>query len=452
MSDEAEVVENRRDAGQGDSQPDGESRLETGGAQTLDRLRLLRGGRELLHLAASREDIELIGGAVRDLMLGHAPKELDIVLDGAPGSFPHSAALFARELAELLPDGAEVSFHQRFGTAAVRWQGQRIDIAARRRETYASPGALPEVAPGSEEEDLARRDFTVNAIALCLGGGRRGSVRHVEGAIDDLRSGVLRVLHDGSFLDDPTRTMRLARYAARLRFAVEAHTEDLARRALAAGAMGTVSGTRVGAELRLAGSESDPVAALAEMQRLGVLAALHRRLSFDEPTVCAALELLPADGRPDLLVLAAAMTPLADAPAEAIDLLEHWEYPVADRGTIAEAALRSGSLADRMPTTGSASELWDLLRRMPVEAVALAGAIGRQRGESACVDAARRWLADLRHARLHITGNDLLGAGLAPGPEIGALLERVLRLRLDGKVEEGREAELRAALGAVGSR
>lgn len=439
------------------------SQLQTDGPRTLERLRLLPGGRELLELARHREDVELIGGAVRDLMLGRAPQELDVVLDGAPSSFPHSAVLFARELVDRLADGAQVSFHERFGTAAVRWQGQRIDIAARRRESYAAPGALPDVAPGSLDEDLARRDFTVNAIAIGLGGRALGCLRHVDNAIDDLREGTLRVLHDESFLDDPTRLLRLARYSRRLRFAVEEHTSGLAADALCAGALSTVSGTRVGAELRLATSESDPAGALVELQRIGVLRALDPHLELEEQTLRLALELLPADGRPDLLAIAAAMTRLAGVPPDAaamkdgggalpgskasvLNLLERWAYPAADRRPIVEAAVRSPALAAEMPLARSASELWDLLSRTPPEAVALAGAIGSERGDPACFQAARRWLSQLRHVRLRITGDDLLGAGLTPGRQIGARLEEVLHLRLDGKIEDGREAELRAAL------
>ena len=144
------------------------------GEAVLDGLRELPGGSELLELAQQRADVELVGGAVRDLLLGRRPRELDVIVEaGAPG--------FAQELADFL-DGrlsalgvrSEVETHERFGTAVVRFDGGRIDVAARRAESYAAPGALPDVRAGTPEQDLLRRDFTVNAIAVALGGERRG--------------------------------------------------------------------------------------------------------------------------------------------------------------------------------------------------------------------------------------------------------------------------------------
>ena len=144
--------------------------LRASGRTVLARLRELPGGSCLLELAAGRDDVELIGGATRDLLLGRSPRELDVVVDG-------DAASLAAELAARLPGPAdgeadaslETTVHERFGTALVSFQGGRIDLAARRSESYPAPGALPEVRAGTPDEDLARRDFTVNAIAVALG-------------------------------------------------------------------------------------------------------------------------------------------------------------------------------------------------------------------------------------------------------------------------------------------
>ena len=191
---------------------------------------------------------------MRDLLLGSAPRELDVVVAG-------DAAALARELAARL--GAGATLHDRFGTAMLEWDGGRVDIAERRAESYPAPGALPEVRPGTSEEDLARRDFTVNAIAVALGGARRGELTCAEHALEDLDAGRLRVLHERSFIDDPTRLLRLARYRARLGFELEPDTAALASRALGRGALMTVSRARLGAELRLALGEADAPAALA---------------------------------------------------------------------------------------------------------------------------------------------------------------------------------------------
>ena len=208
----------------------------------------------------------------------------------------------ARRAAERL--GGTVVEHPRFGTATVRVGDVVFDLAGAREERYERPGALPEVTVGATlADDLARRDFTVNAIALRLAGGE---LTHVPGALDDLRDGRLRVLHDDSFADDPTRLLRLARYAARLGFAADPHTDRLAARAAADGALATVSGERLGAELRLLLREPQP-AALAALARHGVgRALLGPAFAADPALIRAALEERPADARPDLVALAAA--------------------------------------------------------------------------------------------------------------------------------------------------
>ena len=166
----------------------------------------------------------LVGGAVRDLLLGGRPLDLDLVVEG-------DAAAFAASL------GGELKVHDRFGTSTVTLDGFSYDIARARRETYAHPGALPDVAPAPLAEDLERRDFTVNTLALALAGDRAGELHSVPPALEDLDARRLRVLHDQSFIDDPTRLFRLVRYATRLGFEIEPHTRALAERAIAGGAL-----------------------------------------------------------------------------------------------------------------------------------------------------------------------------------------------------------------------
>lgn len=433
------------------------------GADVLLRLKRLPGGPQLLELAQARADVELVGGAVRDILRGVDPPELDVVLGGDPATFASVAAELASGLAGRL--GGEVTVHRRFGTAVLVWPGGRIDIAARRAESYAQPGALPDVRPGDPDEDLMRRDFTVNALAVCLGGEQRGRLRAAEHALADLAEGRLRVLHPGSFLDDPTRLLRLCRYAARLGFAVEQETRLRAEEALAAGALASVSTARIGAELRLLLAERDPLAALLTLERSGMLARLggglrldgdgDGGLRLDAELLAAALELLPGDGRRDLLALASlllAPAPIADAEARIVALLDGWEYAASERRIVLEAALRAPALVEQIAAARRPSSLWQLLRGLRAETVALAGGIGAAHGrhpESHA--AARSWLRSLRDVRLQITGEDLLAAGIVPGPQIGERLERVLRLRLDGELAAGRDAELEAAL-AEGAR
>ena len=426
-------------------------------ADLLGRLQAEPGGSGLL--AAATPGTFLVGGAVRDLLLDRHPRELDVVVEGEGGSrYGHAAALLAGALARSFGVLAGTE-HERFGTATVEWDAGRIDVAAARRERYPAPGALPEVEPAPLAEDLLRRDFTVNALALALDGVRPGELQAAPHALEDLCAGRLRVLHERSFLDDPTRLWRLARYRARLGFTVEEHTAQLAAAAVAEGALQTVSGARVGAELRLALAEPDPLAALAELERLGLLAALHPRLRFERPVVRRALDLLPADGswaggaevgRPDLLLLAALVLPLAlradggvggDPKPETAALLDRLEFPAAERDRVAAAAAAVPRLVEELPRVATPSQLRDLALPVPPEGVALAGAVSEQ-----AALAARRWLEEVRHVRLAITGEDLLAAGVPQGPEIGRCLEVALRKRLDGELADGREAELAAAL------
>jgi tRNA nucleotidyltransferase (CCA-adding enzyme) len=417
----------------------------------LERLPDLPGGEALLEVAGKRDDVELVGGAVRDLLLGRTPRELDVVVAGGEQAFTRAAPLFARELAARLGVLADANEHERFGTALVEWDGGRIDVATRRAESYTEPGALPDVRAGTEEEDLERRDFTVNAIAVRLGGKRRGQARAVPDALSDLEAGRLRVLHEQSFIDDPTRLLRMARYRARLGFEVEESTAGLARTAIAARALDTVSGARVGAELRLAVSEPDGIAALAAINELGVLHALHPRLRYEQPVIEATLALLPANDRTDLALLASLVLPLAlraqgdrseiGQRAEIVALLDRLDFPAGDRDRVAAAAGAVPRLIEQLPIAELPSELRAAALGVPLEGVALAGVLAGAEG------AARQWLKDTRHVALEITGDDLLAAGLPEGPEIGRRLEAVLELRLDGRLPDGREAELQAALG-----
>ena len=413
------------------------------GAQLLDALRVHPGGSELLALAHTGEtDVALVGGAVRDMLLGRSPRELDVVVG-------EGAAPLAERLAESVgAAGAadpRVTVHERFGTAMVEWDAGRVDVAERRAESYPVPGALPEVRRGSVEEDLERRDFTVNAILLPLGGSMVGELVSAEHALEDLVAGRLRVLHDRSFVDDPTRLLRLARYSARLGFEIEPHTAELAAQALAAGALASVSLARVGAELRIALGEADPVAAFAALDQLGVFTALEPRLRFDHDLARAALDLLPEDGRSDLLLLASLLLPIAVDPSEdpepvMFELLDGWELTVAERQRVMRTALVAPSLDTEMELADMPSELYDALFAHTIEAVALGGALGN------AASAAREWIETLRHVELQITGADLLAAGIPTGPEIGRRLGAVLGRKLDGELEDGHDAELRAAI------
>lgn len=381
-------------------------------ADVLTELETVPGGIHLRRAAAaSTVPAYLVGGAVRDLLLGRPPRELDVAVEGDPE--PLITAL-----------GGDAERHERFGTAVVRGDGWCVDVARCRRETYAYPGALPEVAPADIRTDLQRRDATINAIAVALADGAVVAAPHAE---DDLGAGLLRVLHDASFLDDPTRLWRLARYRARLGFELEPHTAELAAEAVAGGALATISGVRAGNELRLALREDDPIAALRSVAELG----LAPWLEVDDGRIAAARALAPADARGDLVILAAALAPQTDGAQ-----LQDLGFSGAERDVVVRAlAVRRG---EHRPAGPRASEVADAFRGLPAEAVALAPPEDR--------DAARWWLTELRLVRLEIGGDDVLAAGIPRGPEVGARLSATLAAVLDGDVGRDRAAQLAAAL------
>lgn len=343
--------------------------------------------------AAAREPVFLVGGAVRDLLLGRPRADVDLVVEGD-----------ATALAERL--GGASAEHQRFGTAKAVVDGHEIDLASARTETYPQPGSLPVVSSAaSVEEDLARRDFTVNAMAIPL----QEEARLVDpyGGEADLGQGLLRVLHDRSFLDDPTRAIRAARYVSRFRFAPEPHTEALLRQA----DLSAVSADRRRAELeRLAGEERayEGFELLAEW---GVI-----------------------DLRPNGLQLMEAVGELLKKP--------HWAAEVPRGRALVAAALGPLGAEEVLasmwaPKPGEGVETAE--RRDPVELI-LARAMGAE-----WLDL---YLTSWRGIELEISGDDLIAAGIEQGPAIGRGLRAARHKKLEGEIA-GRDEELAAALAAA---
>jgi tRNA nucleotidyltransferase (CCA-adding enzyme) len=370
-------------------------------ARLPERLQALPGVAEL-RAAAEGIDAYLVGGAVRDLLRGEARTDLDIAIEGD-----------IRPLAEAL--GGELIEHERFQTANLRVGELDVDIARARTETYAEPGALPEVAPASIDQDLARRDFTVNAMALPLQDDP-GLLDPHDG-IADLRAGILRVLHDRSFVDDPTRALRAARYAARLGFELEPGTKALLHEA----DLSTVSEDRVVGELGLIASEEHPSRALELIAEWGLLDL------GPAPWLAAALERLfdAGLGWEDFADRDRAIL-LAIAPAE----------------HAARLRARAARLA-RHATPGSPAEVHVLAHDHAPEVLAMARAAG--------ADWLDDYVARLRHVDLEISGYDLIDAGVPEGPAVGRGLNAALAAKLDGRVRD-RDGELRVALEAAGDR
>ncbi|HVC06770.1 MAG TPA: hypothetical protein VND98_04185 [Solirubrobacterales bacterium] len=346
----------------------------------------------LVRKRSAGERVYLVGGAVRDLLLGRSRADVDLVVEG-------DAASLAARL------GAEVAEHQRFGTARCNLDGHEIDIAAARAETYPRPGALPEVGPSTIVEDLARRDFTINAMAISLDG--EAGLIDPHGGREDLAAGILRVIHPRSFADDPTRALRAARYAARFGFVLEPGTAEL----LAEVDLGSVSADRRRRELLRLAAETEAVRGLALAAQWGLI----------EP-------------RAGGIQLAAAVTELISSPP--------WSEVAEGPEVLLAAALGppGGELELAQADPPAPSQAVELARgRTPLELM-LARALG-----ATWLDC---YLSEWSRVGLEIDGADLIAAGVPQGPSLGRGLREALRRKLDGEVA-GREQELAAALAAA---
>jgi tRNA nucleotidyltransferase (CCA-adding enzyme) len=399
-------------------------------ADLRERVRRLPGMERLLRALDGLPPTYLVGGWVRDLLRGELPERgPDLTVEG-------DAPLVARALADRL--SGEVREFERFRTAIVRIGDVEVDLVTSRRETYDEPGALPRVEAAPLRDDLARRDFAVNAMAIGLKGDDLGHLYDPHRGLSDLDASVLRVLHERSFTDDPTRLLRGVRFEARLGFRFHPDTEVLAREAVGAEALATVSADRTGRELVKILEETEAPAAVRRLKELEINTALHPALDPDPEQVASAALGAVTLGANRVTSELAAM--VVGDPQE----LDLWVAALPLEARDRDAVARAARVAPRLCTAlrereHAPSELRALLGGEPPEALALALALG------APSEPVLRWATSLSAVGLEIGGDDLLEAGVPEGPAIGRALEETLRRKLDGLVD-GRDEELQTAL------
>ena len=352
------------------------------------------------------EGVYLVGGTVRDLLLGRDSFDIDLAVEG-------DAIEFARGL------GGEVTAHGRFGTAVVRFpDGRQLDVVTCRRETYAAPAALPDVEAGTIEDDLARRDFTVNAMAASLGEDF-GQILDPHGGRADLEAKVIRILHPASFTDDPTRILRAVRYETRLGFRMDPDTERLARAGMTGVALLTPARFR-----------EEIVALLSEEH---IVHTLERLADFAATSADAALvqrvDALRDELDPDAPRWRARLAVIA---REHPGLVQRLALRREDQRAV-EAAV---ALAPRLVQATDPVEIADLAGKAPEGAL-----LALAEHDS---PALRDWFTRLRGVRLEVTGADLAELGVPESPRVGEILEELRRRKLRGELN-GREAELAAA-------
>lgn len=379
----------------------------------------------------------LVGGVVRDLLLKRETWDLDLAVEG-------DGIAFARLVADRY--GAGLAVFERFATARLAFpDGLKIDIATTRRESYAQPALLPTVQPASIEEDLFRRDFTINALAVQLNPQQFGRMLDPSGGQSDLRARTLRVLHAGSFQDDPTRIFRAIRFEQRLGFRLEPATMRLLAQAASTNLILRLSGPRLQNEILLLLAERDPVRAIARLEQLKLLRFLHRRLCYTQNIQRTAtavpkalawwahrfpdsvierpivyLMVLSSESRPAVVATMIRRLALSREQAKKMNIGRHRVDRALKRLTDSRAVRHS--------------QVFRLLTDFSDEALVLI--LAKQRSTQSGLRGLlkRHLVAHMKNrtVKTALTGRDLQSMGLLPGPQYTTILGKLLDARIDG--------------------
>ena len=373
------------------------------------------------------QEVYLVGGVVRDLFLGRANFDLDLVVKG-------DAVRLARELAK--GSQAKLTVHSRFGTAKLAYPDFSLDLATARRETYKHPGALPTVQPGSLTDDLRRRDFSINAMALRLDPQRFGELIDPYHGKEALGRGLVRVLHPNSFIDDATRILRGLRYEQRLGFKFEPRTGELVRSDAAM--LDTISGDRIRHELELILKEDYPERVFRRAEEMGVLSNLHPSLKgngwlsekFDQA------RRLYKRTPPSALYLCLLIYSLTGKENERF--ISRLNFPK----RLAQAMRHTLELKSQLHNLANPqlkpSDTYQLLRSYATQAIQ-ANAVASE--SSTASQRVQLYLTKLRYVKPLLNGEDLQRMGIPPGPQLGKILDALHEARLNGEVKTREEEE-----------
>ncbi len=374
------------------------------------------------------QNLYLVGGVVRDLLVGQANFDLDLVVEG-------DAIKLAQQLIQI--NQGKLITHPRFNTAKLQWNKWSVDLASARSEIYVKPGALPSVKPSAINNDLLRRDFTINTMAIELNPSRYGDLIDLYGGRDDLERKLIRILHKGSFTDDATRIWRSLRYEQRLNFQLEPTTLELLKRDISM--LDTISGDRIRHELELILKEELPEKVLWRAEELEVLPKLHPALKGNgwlEEKFEEARQLSTPDLPPIGLYLALLAYPLTDEENE--QLISCLRLPKSLARTLRDTNGIKANLQSLAHPKLSPSSIYQLLREYSLLAVtanliACDSPVAHQH--------IQLYLNSLRYIKPTLTGSDLKRLGVASGPQIKEILNLLHEARLDGKVTTKRGEE-----------
>jgi tRNA nucleotidyltransferase (CCA-adding enzyme) len=368
----------------------------------------------------------LVGGAVRDLLLGRVNLDLDLVVEG-------DAFKTAQELARL--KNGKVIAHSRFNTAKIKWEKWTVDIASARAEGYEKPGALPSVQPSDLKSDLIRRDFTINSMAIYLEPSRFGELIDLYQGRQDLEKRFIRILHDNSFKDDATRIWRAVRYEQRLDFKIEPHTLDLLEKHIPY--LDTISGDRIRHELELCLEEDRPEKVLHRAYKLGLLAGICPSLVVDDgliKTLIKARGIVQPYTPPEELYLSFLMQRLT--LEELNKVIAYLKFSRAISQTLVDSLNLKNELNMLAEPDIPPSWIYRYLSPYSLTAI-LATLISSD--NHLVQKRLELFLNKLRHIQPALTGEDLIEAGIPSGPYVKEILELILEARLDGKVSTAAE-------------
>ncbi len=370
----------------------------------------------------------LVGGSVRDLLMGQANLDIDLVIEG-------DGIAFARALAATVQ--AKVRPHQAFATAQVFLKTLRLDVATARTEYYESPAALPKVETSSIKKDLYRRDFTINALAIKLNPQEFGRLMDFFGGQRDIKEKTIRVLHNLSFVEDPTRAFRAIRFSERFGFKLSRHTATLMKSALDMNLFDRLTGSRLYEELLLAFNETNPVLTLRKLSDHGLLKVIHHSISFDEGLeyIVASLgetlswyDLLYLDQKADrgILYLTALLFRLSDT--ERNEALQRLSVPPKTRDIIRKSIVETAAMLSKLPIKDPA-DLFHLLAGHEIEVILFAMASTKDARRKKDIS---HFLVNLRKVKPLLTGNDLKKLGIPQGPAYARILHELRDERLRG--------------------
>ena len=379
----------------------------------------------------------LVGGSVRDLLRGEENLDIDIVIEG-------DGILFAQAFGEKLH--ARVRTHQRFGTAQVVTDKLKLDVATARTEYYESPAALPKVETSSIKKDLYRRDFTINTLAVKLNPGDFGLLIDFFGGQRDLREKTIRVLHNLSFVEDPTRAFRAIRFSERFGFKISKHTENLIKSVIEMKLFDRLSGSRLYEELLLSFNETDPVGTLKRLSDFGLLKVIHSNLIFNEELEATLksmrdtlswFNLLFLEEKTDsgILYLMALLSGLGNEDAKAA--IERLSPSPKVRDMIIKGMSQARDILRRFPLDDPV-EIYNLLNKFTLETVLFSMAVSKDRQKQKVIS---HYLTGLRKIKTILKGDDLKRMGIQPGPVYSKILKEILEQRLKGNLKSREDEE-----------